>query len=49
MKDKNSLSPDRFARLTTSLQQALQHARGQRHDLRVTVVITPPAPKKNNV
>jgi hypothetical protein len=48
MKDKNSLSQDRFARLETSLQQALQHARGQRHDLRVTIVATPPTPKKNN-
>lgn len=48
MKDKNNLSPARFARLMTSLQQALQHARGQRHDLRVTVVATPPTPKKPN-
>jgi hypothetical protein len=47
MKDKNNLSPARFARLLTSLQQALQHARGQRHDLRLTVVTAPP-PKKTN-
>lgn len=41
---KKALSHDRFARLETSLQQALQHARSERHDLRTTVLPAPPAP-----
>ncbi len=41
---KKALSQERFARLETSLQQALQHARGERRDLRTTVLPAPPPP-----
>lgn len=40
------LSPERFARLEESLQQALEHARGERHDLRTTILPAPPKPMK---
>jgi hypothetical protein len=31
-----------------SLEQALQHARGERHDLRTTVLPAPPMPMKKH-
>jgi hypothetical protein len=41
MKKKNHISDEDFAELKLSLEQALQHARGERHDLRTTVAPTP--------
>ena len=41
---KKTLRQERFARLETSLQQALQHARGERYDLRTAVLPAPSPP-----
>ena len=46
MKKEKYMSDDRFAELEEALQQALQHARGERHDLRTTVRAAPPKPMK---
>ena len=46
MKKSKYMSEERFAELEESLQQALQHARGERHDLRTTVLPAPPKPMK---
>src|SRR5262245_39836931 len=46
MKKGKYMSEERFADLEESLQQALQHARGERHDLRTTVRAAPPKPMK---
>jgi len=46
MKKKKYLSDDRFAELMESLQQAVEHARGERNDLRTTVIPAPPKPMK---
>lgn len=46
MKKEKYLSDERFARLEGSLQQALEHARGERHDLRTTTLPAPPKPMK---
>jgi len=46
MKKKKYMSDERFAELEEALQQALQHARGERHDLRTTVRAAPPKPMK---
>lgn len=46
MKKGKYMRDERFAELEESLQQALEHARGERHDLRTTVRIAPPKPMK---
>lgn len=46
MKKKNYVSSEDFAELELSFEQALQHARGERHDLRTTVRVAPPKPMK---
>jgi len=46
MKKKKYMSDEDFADLTLSLEQALQHARGERHDLRTTLRAAPPKPMK---
>lgn len=46
MKKGKYLSDERFAELEESLQQAAQHARGERRDLRTTVRAAPPKPMK---
>jgi DNA-binding transcriptional regulator YiaG len=46
MKKKKYMSDEDFAELKLSLEQALQHARGARHDLRTTVLPAPPKPMK---
>lgn len=48
MKKKKYLSDERFAELMESLQQAVEHARGERHDLRTTVLPAPPKPMKKS-
>ncbi|HWQ32554.1 MAG TPA: helix-turn-helix domain-containing protein [Blastocatellia bacterium] len=40
------MKKERFARLQKSLEQALEHAEGRRHDLRTTVVPAPPRAMK---
>ncbi len=42
------LSDERFAQLEESLNQALQHARGERNDLRTTVLPAAPRPMKKS-
>jgi putative transcriptional regulator len=46
MKKKQYMSDEDFAELMLSLEQALQHARGERHDLRTTVLPAPLRPMK---
>ncbi|MGH9937836.1 MAG: helix-turn-helix domain-containing protein [Blastocatellia bacterium] len=46
MKKKKYMSDEDFEDLKLSLEQALQHARGERHDLRTTVRAAPPKPMK---
>jgi putative transcriptional regulator len=46
MKKKKYMSDEDFSELRLSLEQALQHARGERHDLRTTVLPAPPKPMK---
>jgi putative transcriptional regulator len=46
MKKKKYMSGEDFAELQLSLEQALQHARGERRDLRTTVLPSPPKPMK---
>jgi putative transcriptional regulator len=46
MKKKKYMSDEDFAELKLSLEQALQHSRGERHDLRTTVLPAPPKPMK---
>ncbi|MCI0391337.1 MAG: type II toxin-antitoxin system MqsA family antitoxin [Acidobacteria bacterium] len=46
MKKKKYMSGEDFAKLQLSLEQAIQHARGERHDLRTTVLPAPPKPMK---
>ncbi|MGH9754221.1 MAG: helix-turn-helix domain-containing protein [Blastocatellia bacterium] len=46
MKKGKYMSDERFAQLEESLQQVLQHARGEPHDLRATVRAAPPKPMK---
>jgi putative transcriptional regulator len=43
---KKYMSGKDFAELQLSLEQGLQHARGERHDLRTTVLPAPPKPMK---
>lgn len=43
-KKKNYMSDEAFAALEGSLEEALEHARGRRPDLRTTVVQLPPPP-----
>ncbi|MGH9845113.1 MAG: helix-turn-helix domain-containing protein [Blastocatellia bacterium] len=45
-KQEKYISDDEFAELKESLQQAIEHARGERHDLRTTVLPAPPKPMK---
>jgi putative transcriptional regulator len=45
-KQKKYMSDERFAELMESLQQAVEHARGERNDLRTTVWPAPPKPMK---
>ena len=46
MKKKKYMSDEDFAELKLSFEQALQHARGERRDLRTTVLPAPPKPMK---
>jgi putative transcriptional regulator len=46
MKKKKYMSDEDFAELQLSLEQALQHVRGERRDLRTTVLPAPPKPMK---
>lgn len=46
MSEKKDMSDERFAELEESLNQALQHARGERNDLRTTILPAPPRPMK---
>jgi putative transcriptional regulator len=46
MKKKKYMSDENFAELKLSLEQALQHAHGERHDLRTTALPAPPKPMK---
>jgi putative transcriptional regulator len=46
MKKKKYMSDEDFSELRLSLEQALQHARGERHDLRTTMLPAPPKPMK---
>jgi putative transcriptional regulator len=46
MKKKKHMRDEDFAELKLSLELALQHARGERHDLRTTVLPAPPKPMK---
>jgi putative transcriptional regulator len=46
MKKKKYMSDEDFDELRVSLEQALQHARGERRDLRTTVLPAPPKPMK---
>ena len=46
MKKKKYMSDEDFAELKLSLEHALQHARGERRDLRTTVLPAPPKPMK---
>src|SRR5262245_65749434 len=46
MKKKKYMSNEDFAELQLSLEQALQRARGERRDLRTTVLPAPPKPMK---
>jgi putative transcriptional regulator len=48
MKKKKYMSDEDFAELKLSLEQALQHASGERRDLRTTVLPTPPKPMKKH-
>lgn len=48
MKKKKYMSDEDFAELKLSLEQALHHARGERHDLRTTVLPAPPKPMKKH-
>jgi putative transcriptional regulator len=48
MKKKKYMSDEDFSELRLSLEQALQHARGERHDLRTTVLPAPPKPMKKH-
>ncbi len=45
-KQEKFISDEEFAELKESLQQAIEHARGERHDLRTTVLPAPPKPMK---
>ena len=38
------MSDEAFSELVESLEQAIQHARGERDDLRVTILPAPPRP-----
>jgi len=42
--EKQYMSDEAFSELTESLNEALQHARGDRTDLRTTVLPAPPPP-----
>ncbi|MEP7343462.1 MAG: helix-turn-helix domain-containing protein [Acidobacteriota bacterium] len=46
MKKKKYMSDEDFAELELALEQVLQHARGERNDLRTTVRAAPPKPMK---
>jgi len=48
MKKKKYMSEEDFAELKLSLEQALQHASGERRDLRTTVLPAPPRPMKRH-
>lgn len=45
-KQEKFISDEEFAELKESLQQAIEHARGERHDLRTTVLPASPKPMK---
>src|SRR2546428_2657235 len=47
-KQEKYISDEEFAELKESLQQAIEHARGERHDLRTTVLPAPPKPMKKS-
>lgn len=44
-KKEEHMSDETFGSIMESLGQALEHARGERHDLRTTRLELPPAPK----
>src|SRR5581483_11261666 len=46
MRKKKYIGDEEFAELRLSVEQALQHARGERNDLRTTVLPVPPRPMK---
>ena len=46
MKSKKYMSYEDFGELKLALERVLQHARGERHDLRTTVLAAPPKPMK---
>jgi len=48
-KDKQSkyMSDETFSELSASLRQALEHVRGERSDLRTTILPAPPPPVSN--
>ncbi len=48
MKKNKYISDEEFAELRLGLEQAIQHARGERHDLRTTVLPAPPRPLKKS-
>jgi len=48
VKKKKYMSDKDFAELKLSLEQALQRARGERRDLRITVLPAPPKPMKKH-
>lgn len=45
-KSSKHMDDEDFVELKTSLQQALEHARGERRDLRTTILPAPPKPMK---
>lgn len=47
-KQEEYTSDEEFAELKASFQQAIEHARGERHDLRTTVLPAPPKPMKKH-
>ena len=46
MKSNKYLSAERFARMEESFNEALQHVRGERQDLRTTILPAPLKPMK---
>jgi putative transcriptional regulator len=46
VKNKKYMSDERFAELQGAMQEVLEHVRGERHDLRTTVLAAPPKPMK---
>ena len=48
MKKKKYMGDEDFAEVKLSLEQALQHTRGEQRDLRTTVLPAPPKPMKKH-